>query len=817
MKEALLILSQVGQGLYHAHLKNTVHRDLKPDNILFKDSGWALLADFGIAVVIEKSGPQMVENAGTPPYMAPEQLNGTFSFYSDQYSLGCIAYELFTGSRPYRFQNTGQPPRPLIELNPQIPARVERAVLKALEKRPEDRHIDILAFLKALGITLQEANGSLEQRNFYSLANASRQPDNLNAHALPTVRAEATKFESMQIADSQQTVDQYLQKGDQLYKQQKYDEALRVFEQATDLDSKSAEAHYRRGQALEKLGYHIEANAAYDQALTCDAKFARAYIGKGNFHAAFHHYEAALHEYQQAARVDRKFSQAYYKIGQALMKLDRFLEAISANDSALRFDPHSAKINQQRGLLLQQLNRHDEALAHYDHSISIMPEQLSFYSGKVELLKSLERHNEAIETYDLLIERMPDVIEAYYGKIELLELTERYDEAVLTFDQIILISPNALNVYYDKADFLKRHQCYDEALDIYDQTIAITTTPIEALNKKIEILIELKRSRELLAAYNQLLGYLPDDPTLYQKKIVLLQRFKRYTEALEANELLLQLEPESTEILFQKADLLEALDRNKEAVETCESIIALGHDQARAFHRIGQLLAKEGPVSQHFIPFPTRFIPAKLVPVFARFHPNNTYLEALKKYEKACQLAGENDIYRKSTKSAIQALGKFHEASILEKEDPDWGDRHGHLFWSGLFNILNALVFSIFIVLLSSSLQNFVITLFAGIVVAILVTYLSNIGDKPYHLKNAFFLLLPPLVFGLEWSIVIWIKTQSFIDVVLLFLGTFILNSLAALVLDMYGIEIYAQFLGALLLGFIMLLESCWSSIRETK
>src|SRR5213080_1883256 len=101
IKEALTLLSQVGQGLYYAHQRNVIHRDLKPANILFNAKGEALLADFGIATVLSTMTINYnITVIGTPAYMAPEQFRGALSKESDQYALGCIAYELYTGHKP---------------------------------------------------------------------------------------------------------------------------------------------------------------------------------------------------------------------------------------------------------------------------------------------------------------------------------------------------------------------------------------------------------------------------------------------------------------------------------------------------------------------------------------------------------------------------------------------------------------------------------------------------------------------------------------------------------------------------------------------
>ncbi len=157
LDEALSLLSQIGDGLQYAHEHRIVHRDLKPENILFNAKGEALLADFGIAIVLS-SGTQLGESIGTPAYMAPEQLQGLSSQKSDQYALGCIAYEMMTGHLPFPgpdrdafiYQQLYQHPLSPQRLNPDIPVSVEQAILRALAKGRDARYPDIPTFLTAL-------------------------------------------------------------------------------------------------------------------------------------------------------------------------------------------------------------------------------------------------------------------------------------------------------------------------------------------------------------------------------------------------------------------------------------------------------------------------------------------------------------------------------------------------------------------------------------------------------------------------------------------------------------------------------------------
>src|SRR4249919_4085193 len=103
--EILDIASDIALGLDFAHQKGFVHRDVKPGNVLFRNDGRVVLADFGIAKAMDGSNSSTVADAsiGTPDYMSPEQARGEpVDGRSDLYSLGTVLYEMLTGAPPYQ-------------------------------------------------------------------------------------------------------------------------------------------------------------------------------------------------------------------------------------------------------------------------------------------------------------------------------------------------------------------------------------------------------------------------------------------------------------------------------------------------------------------------------------------------------------------------------------------------------------------------------------------------------------------------------------------------------------------------------------------
>ena len=202
LHEAIRIAEEVGAGLDFAHRAGFVHRDVKPENILFAD-GHALLADFGIARAFgadeapgpsHSSGQALTEPGiavGTPAYMSPEQAAGEtrLDTRSDIYSLACVIYEMLAGAPPFTGKSARQlmakhiaekPPRLRI-LRPETPVPLEEAIQRALEKDPSRRFSTVTEFMAALRsdtVRPRMMAGALRGIVVLPFVNASPDPEN---------------------------------------------------------------------------------------------------------------------------------------------------------------------------------------------------------------------------------------------------------------------------------------------------------------------------------------------------------------------------------------------------------------------------------------------------------------------------------------------------------------------------------------------------------------------------------------------------------------------------------------------------------------
>jgi hypothetical protein len=150
LEEVLRLIEGIAAALDHAHERGILHRDVKPRNVLLDEGDWVLLADFGLAKMM--AGDEGLTGSGvgigTPAYMSPEQGQGqTVDARTDIYSLGVVLYEMVTGQLPFDAETPFAivmkhitEPLPLPRsLRPDLPEAVERVILKAVAKAPEDR------------------------------------------------------------------------------------------------------------------------------------------------------------------------------------------------------------------------------------------------------------------------------------------------------------------------------------------------------------------------------------------------------------------------------------------------------------------------------------------------------------------------------------------------------------------------------------------------------------------------------------------------------------------------------------------------------
>ncbi|MEP7291395.1 MAG: serine/threonine-protein kinase, partial [Chloroflexota bacterium] len=165
LTEISLVLTQAASALDYAHERGVIHRDIKPNNLMFDQHGVVYIVDFGIAKMIgTTSSIKGSTFLGTPSFMAPEQWQGQPATPAvDQYALGAVVYMMVTGHPPFESEialallskHLNETPKDVQLYRPSAPDQLNAVLQQSMAKKPEDRFLNNLAFAQAFAAAVR--------------------------------------------------------------------------------------------------------------------------------------------------------------------------------------------------------------------------------------------------------------------------------------------------------------------------------------------------------------------------------------------------------------------------------------------------------------------------------------------------------------------------------------------------------------------------------------------------------------------------------------------------------------------------------------
>jgi serine/threonine protein kinase len=400
---------QICHGMEYAHSKGVrAHRDLKPANIMISQDKTAKITDFGLAGVTGEfsamrtasvsaqpgrsglSGQTMLGTGfGTPTHMAPEQFDNAAGCdeRSDIYSFGIVLYQMAAGGRlPFlvplskdgseqTMADFWQTMRQLHRESPvpQLDSPLFPIIQRCLEKSPEKRYQ-----------TFNEVRSNLEPLLQHQTGEAITPPQLKELEAW-----------------------EWSYKGFSLHSLGRYEEAIRCYDKALQLDPHYTAAWGNKGNSLHSLGCNEEAIRCCDKALRLDPHDFKTWTNKGNSLDSLGRYEEAIRCYDKALQLDPHFAAVWYNKGNSFHSLGRYEEAIRCCDKALEFDPHYAAAWINKGNSLRSLGRLEEAIRCYDKVLELDPCDFKTWFNKALAEDDFGKWREAARCYQQFLALAP--------------------------------------------------------------------------------------------------------------------------------------------------------------------------------------------------------------------------------------------------------------------------------------------------------------------------------------------------------------------------------------------------------------------------
>lgn len=308
----------------------------------------------------------------------------------------------------------------------------------------------------------------------------------------------------------------WINKGAALAELTKYEEAIKIYDKAIQIHPQSADVWCNKGFALSGLNKFEDAIATFDKAIELKPKYADAWNGKGMALADMKKYEGAIEAYNKAIVIRPKFAAAWNNKGLAFADQGKYEESIQALDKAIELDPQDANAWISKGCAFSDQDKYDDAITACDKAIELGPQNPNIWNLKGHAFYKKCGYENSIQAFDKAIELDPKNSYAWYHKGKTLSqqgkheaAIEAHDKAIKISDEAIRLDPRDANSWNLRGYALYEQGKYNEAMEAFDKAIEIDPQYPEAWNKKGDALKALGQTTEAEVAFAKAkeLGY----------------------------------------------------------------------------------------------------------------------------------------------------------------------------------------------------------------------------------------------------------------------------------------------------------------------
>jgi serine/threonine protein kinase/Flp pilus assembly protein TadD len=572
--ESINIIEQVGQGLKAAHDKGIIHRDIKSSNVMVTESGQIKIMDFGLAKMkgvshITKLGTTL----GTTAYMSPEQARGEqVDHRTDIWSLGVIAFELFTGKTPYEgefeqaiiYSIINEEPKSVLSLRKDVPLKLDQIVMKMLSKNKEYRYqniVDLLIDLKELKSKNKQIPTGKEKKTIAVLPFENISPDKDADYFAEGLAEELitslSKIKEIKLVAPANTM--------------KY--------KGTDKDIKTLGRELAAGYIMQGSVRKFKDDLRISVKLMDVAQESQLWgeTYKGKLEDVFDIQEKVSKEIVDALRVNLSLTEKVVLSKRATLNAEAFDHYLHARNFLYRLTKNNVHL----------------AIQLFNKAIELDPRYAAAHAGVGEGYATLYQYFETNESYlDKAIESSlkalmydPTLSEAY-AALGLAYFDKKLlDEAITSTLKAIELDSENYVAYWILGRIYHTTDRSEEAIQQFKKTISLNKDFINAYNDLIMVYEgrndkenAKKALDETLDVFNEYLKKNPDDARAHMYHAIHLAAVNRKDEAKIAGKKALELNPGDSLMMYNAACLYARLGDNKLAIKTLKDAIAAGQE-----------------------------------------------------------------------------------------------------------------------------------------------------------------------------------------------------------------------------------------------
>ncbi|TRZ90245.1 MAG: tetratricopeptide repeat protein [Methanosarcinales archaeon] len=367
---------------------------------------------------------------------------------------------------------------------------------------------------------------------------------------------------------------EWYNKGITLGKLGKYDEAIKCYDKAIEIDPEDLDTWNNKGVALFNLGKYDEAIECYDKSIEINPEHVLAWILKGLVLEYYKKYDEAIECYDKAIEINPEFADAWNNKGSALDNLGKYDEAIKCYDKAIEINPEFSEAWYNKGNALKTLGKYDEAIECYDEAIEINPEDAGTWNNKGRALYLIGKYDEGIKCYDKAIEINPEDANTWNNKGLALKNLGKYDEGIKCYDRAIEINQKDADTWYNKGHALYLIGKYDESIKCCDKTIEINPKAAVGWNNKGLTLSKLGKYEEAIEYIDKAIEIDPRNANTWHSRGEVMDDLGKYDEALKYYDKALELDPQNANAIKGKEQYFSRMNISEEADEETDEPVS---------------------------------------------------------------------------------------------------------------------------------------------------------------------------------------------------------------------------------------------------
>lgn len=619
IEEAIRITTAAADALEHAHGRGVVHRDVTGRNIMVARDGRVIVLDFGLALAVGMTRLTSSETAlGTMAYMSPEAISGhSLDVRTDIYGLGTVLFEALTGAFPFpgdrpevvAFAKLNHPPRRPSDLRPDVPAEVDRIVMRAIARVPDERYARI-------GLMIEDLRGAADALR----AGGGVAPSGATATPAPTEPATTTRATVPGVAGSRPVALDPYTSPDPLYL------AILPFElhePAADSDGQPRALAQRLPEMLSAmLGsdsrlrvVSVPASLPAETMAADPKRFASLVGANAVLKGTIHRDGTRLRVTFWVRDLWRNVQLAGDVVDGSVLRAFDLEDAIAASvrkalglrgpatvsETARTEQPVDPAARDRYVLAVHHLEQHDDD-ASLDAAVQLLERLEASDPGRSEYPATLARvclrkqklthsriwESKAAAACDRARQLDPDSFETRLALAEMTLATGRPNDALVELRSLGDRRPESAEPWLAAAQALFALGDYDGAEHACSQAIQRRGDDWRGHNRLGYVRFQRGNYPEALAAWRRVIELVPDSLRGRMNVAVALLRLNRFDEALVESQYVVSRQP-NAEAYWNVGTILYFLGRDDEAIDALERAVAMSPENPVSWGNLGNV------------------------------------------------------------------------------------------------------------------------------------------------------------------------------------------------------------------------------------